>query len=51
MDEVTALYFWLLHRQPDPTGLQSFSQALEQSVPVDIIAAAIVGSSEYAMTR
>jgi len=46
-DEVTGLYFRLLHRAPDPIGLQVFSQALEQGVPTELMLSAIIGSPEY----
>jgi uncharacterized delta-60 repeat protein len=46
-DEVTACYFWLLHRAPDSSGLQVFSYDLQQGLPVEGVVAAIVGSAEY----
>jgi hypothetical protein len=50
-DEVDWLYYWLLHRSPDPTGLQGFSQDVQRGVATQAIIAAIMASPEYAMMR
>jgi hypothetical protein len=48
---VKALYFWLLHRPSDPTGLQDFTGAIQNGNPVEAVVAAIIGSAEYLANR
>jgi hypothetical protein len=50
-DEVEGLYQMLLHRSADAAGLQSFTNDLQQGMPVEQVVALIMGSPEYAATR
>jgi uncharacterized delta-60 repeat protein len=50
-DEMDWVYYWLLHRAPDPAGLEGFSHDLQMGVSTQAIIAAIMASPEYAMTR
>jgi hypothetical protein len=48
--EVARLYYSLLHRAPDPGGLQAFTTALENGASLPQITQSFLGSAEYETT-
>jgi hypothetical protein len=46
-DQITELYVSLLDRQPDPAGLAYWTQAVNNGLSIDAVAAQIKSSAEY----